>query len=203
VINPFFTIARAFRVWWEEWVIMLALNGVWLILQLTVVAGPPATAMVFAMAEKSYDGEYWGPRDAWLAFRRLFWPAWRWGLLNVFLIGVAVVNFLTYRQATAFIWQLLRTIWIITSFLWLTMNLLYWPFWLAQEDKRMRTVYQNCGRFLLINPGPSLVLGLFALLLALVSMASAIPLVAGLMAWLALLGVSAVRQSLNLQKRSG
>jgi hypothetical protein len=90
----------------------------------------------------------------------------------------------------------LRVVWIVTVVVWLTMSLFYWPFWLAQADKRLVTTYLNCGRFLLLNPVTSIVLALVDALLIGVSLVSALPIVAGLICWLALIGVVAVRQGI-------
>jgi hypothetical protein len=199
-MNPFAVIARAFLLWWDELVIMLALNTIWLLLQVPLITGPPATAMVYALLDKSANGEYWGVRDGWEAFRRLFWPAWRWGALNLLLLGVAAFNFLAYRDAPGFGWQTLRVIWAITTATWLIMNLFYWPFWLAQADKSMRLTYFNCLKFLALNPLAAVVFALAVAGLLYVSLVTALPIAAGLMCWLGLIGVVAVRQAIARRK---
>ena len=199
--DPVQVVGRAFRIWWDEFVVMLALNAVWFLLQLPVITAAPATAAVYALARRSYQGDYWGPREAWAVFRRLFWPAWRWGLLNLAILLVVAVNLTTFWRAPGTIWQLLRPLWALGALFWLALNLFYWPFWLAQEDKRMRVTYTNCVRFLLLNTWPALVLIALCGLLAVVSFLTAAPLGLALMCWLALIGVAAVQQSLTLQEK--
>lgn len=200
MINPLHVAGRAFRVWWDEFVVMLALNAVWFLLQLPVITAAPATAAVYALARRSYEGDYWGPREAWVVFRRLFWPAWRWGLLNLAVLLVAAVNLTTFWRAPGIVWQLLRPLWVLATLLWLALNLFYWPFWLAQEEKGMRLTYANCVRFLLLNPWPALLLIVLCGLLTVVGVLTAAPLGLALMAWLALIGIAAVQQSLSLQE---
>ena len=201
MIQPLAVIRRAFGVWWNEWIVMITLNAAWLFLQLPVITSAPATAVVYAMAQKSYDGEYWGPRDAWDAFRRLFWPAWRWGLVNGLFLLVVAFNLLAYRNAGGTLWLLLRLIWLLSLTIWLALNLFYWPFWLAQADRSMRTTYANCGRFLLLNPWPALLLIAFSGLLAAISIVTILPFSLALICWLALIGIAAVQRSLTLHKQ--
>lgn len=192
---------RAFRLWWDEWVVFLVLNAAWFLLQLPIITGPPATAALFAMVSESHGGVYWGPRDAWAAFRRLFWPAWRWGLPNLILLAIAVFNFVVYWDSPGLTWALFRLIWTVTLFVWFGLNLVYWPFWLAQEDKSLRTTYANAARFFLLNPvsGPLLVLVTF--ILTLVSLILTLPFTLALACWLASIATVAVQQSLE-QRRS-
>lgn len=193
-------VTRAFRLWWEELVIMLLLNVAWFLLQIPVVTGPPATAMVYAMVLRSKEGVYWGPRDAWGAFGELFWPAWRWGLANALVWGVGLWNLVIYWQAAGAVWFALRLLWIAVLTVWLALNFSYWPFWLAQGDRSLVTTYRNCGRFLLLHPGLSLALIVFALTLATASLVLTLPFTLALMCWLALLGLVAVESSLAVQK---
>ncbi|MEW5988989.1 MAG: DUF624 domain-containing protein [Chloroflexota bacterium] len=193
-------VGRAFGLWWDDWVPFIALNAAWLMLQIPIVTGPPATAAVFAMARLTYNGEYWGPREAWAALRASFWPAWRWGLLNGVIVGVAVTNLLVYRQAASPSWQLLRVVWLLTTLAWLSLNLFYWPFWWSQKDQSMRATYSNCGRFVLLHPGLALSLAGFCLLLTLVSILTTLPFTAALTGWLALIGTTAVQESIKRQK---
>ena len=201
MISPLAVIRRAFGVWWNEWIVMIVLNAAWLLLQLPVITSAPATAVVYAMAQKSYDGEYWGPHDAWDALWHLFWPAWRWGLLNGLFLLVVGFNLAAYRNDTAPLWGILRLIWLATLVIWLALNLFYWPFWLAQSDKSMRTTYANCGRFLLLNPWPALLLVVFSVMLAAISVATMLPFSLALICWLALIGIAAVQRSLALHKQ--
>ena len=110
--SPLYIVSRAFRVWWQEVVVLLVLNAVWFVLQIPVITGPPATAVVYAMTRRSLDGEYWNLRDAWRAFRDLFWPAWRWGLLNLTVWTAGIWNLVAYWHAPGAPWFGLRLLWI-------------------------------------------------------------------------------------------
>ena len=193
-------LSRALRLWWDDWVPFLLLNAAWFLMQLTVVGGPPATAALYAMVRESHDGVYWGPRDAWAAFRRYFWPAWRWGLPNLALLIVAVFNFAAYWDTPGLSWALLRWLWALTLFAWFGLNLFYWPFWLAQDDKSLRTTYANAARFFLLNPTAGLILTGLSLVLTLASIILTLPFTLALACWLASMATVAVQQSLERRR---
>lgn len=201
--SPIFILVTAFRLWWDDWVPMLLLNAGWFLLQLPVLTGPPATAMVYALVRQRYEGDYWGPREAWDALRRLSLPAWKWALLNLVVWLVSVANLFVYWRAPGTMWFLLRLLWIAGLTMWLMLNLFYWPFWLAQADKSLRTTYANCGRFLLRHPLSAVFLTAVSVALTVVSLVTTLPFTLGLICWLALLGVVAVEESLALEKKRG
>lgn len=197
-MNPFAIAARAFQWWWDEWVVLILLNTAWLVLQIPVITGPPATAVVYALTRRTCNGEYWGLREGGQAMKQLFGPAWRWGALNGVLFFIAFYNLLTYWQTTAVFWQFLKGLWLAAIFVWFTLNLFYWPFWLSQEEKSMAVTYANSGRFLLLHPWTALGLGLCCTAVVLITLATKLPVIVGVFCWLALVGEIAVRRSLAL-----
>lgn len=189
-------IAEAFSLWWRDAIALIPLNFVWLLLQLPIITGPPATAVVFVIAQRIHKDEVWEPKDGARLFRRLFWPAWRWALLNILFWLATAVNFSFYQERTGVLWLALRLLWGLLALVWALLNFFYWPFWLEQEDRSMRNTYANCARFLLLHPFTAVGLGLFAAVLALISIPTTLPAGLALMVWLALLAVTAVRQAL-------
>jgi uncharacterized membrane protein YesL len=202
MIKPFHVLGYATRIWWREWIGMFFLNLLWVLLLIPIVTAPPATAAFYAIGKRVYDGELWGIREIWQHMRELFWPAWRWALPNLLLLLVLLGNFYIYQDVSGTAWVVLRFIWAFLLILWMMFNLYYWPFWLAQEDKSMRTTYANCGRFLLLNPWPTLIITLICSLMLIVSVLTIIPLLIGAIAWLVLVGVTAVNRSLELHGES-
>ena len=65
----------------------------------------------------------------------------------------------------------------------------------------MRTTYENCGRFILQNPGPALFLVIFCAILLIASILTTLPILIGMVSLLALIGTTAVRNSLELQQK--
>ena len=190
---------QATRRWWYEWTAVLPLALVWFVCQLLVLPGPPATAVLYALMRQSSDNQWWNGRDAWQATKTMFWPAWQWALVNGLVVGLALFNLLVYWDVPGAWWMVLRFIWLLVLTIWLGLNLVYWPFWLAQTDKSLRNTYANCGRFLLLNPLGGLGLTAVSALALFVSSLTILPFVLGSMAWVALVGVTAVQHSLLMR----
>lgn len=197
-MNPFSVVAFAVRRWWDEWLPALGLSVLWLVAVLMVVGGPPATALLFAMAQRSYEGAYWGPADMWAAFKRLFWPGWKWGLLNGLVLAVGAYNLYAYWDAPGLGWTALRILWFAVLAVWLGLNLFYWPFWLAQELPTMRATYANCGRFWLLHAPAAAVVALVCLAVAASGVAFMVTILLGSAYLVALIGETAVRRSLEM-----
>ncbi len=96
-MRPTSIVAAATRRAWDEYMSVLVISAAWLMAQVLVIPGPPATAMLFAMARATHDGVFWSTADALAAFRALFWPAWRWGLPNLLVIGIGPVSYTHLR----------------------------------------------------------------------------------------------------------
>jgi uncharacterized membrane protein YesL len=196
-MKPFAILAFALRRWWDEWISVILISALWLFAQVLIIPGPPATATLFAMARRTYDGEYWNAGDAWRAFKELFLPAWLWALPNIAIIGLSLYNISTFWNVPGGIWGGLRVVWLVGLLVWLALNLFYWPFWLAAADKSMRNTYANCGRFWLLHPGAAFVLFAVCLIVGAASLPFALPLVLGVMFLIALIAETAVRRSLE------
>lgn len=196
-MNPIAILTHALRRSWEEWISVILISTAWLAAQVLVVPGPPATAMLFAMARRTQDGEYWSGADAWGAFRACFWPAWKWAVPNILVIGLATYNLSTFWNVPGAFWNISRVVWFLGLLIWLGLNLFYWPFWLRASEPSMRTTYANCARFWLFHPGTAVVLYLVCLVVGLVCLPFALPIVLGIVFWIALVAEVAVRLSLE------
>lgn len=181
---------------------MILLNILWVVLQVPLVTGPAATAVLYAIARKIYDDEVWELQELWPLLRTFFWPAWRWALPNLLLGGALVWNFYAFQEAQGSVWLALRLAWGALLLLWFMLNFFFWPFWLAQEEKSLRLAYANSGRFLLRHGWAALFLTVVGGLVLTVSAWTAVPLSAGALCWLALVGETAVRRSLASVQRA-
>jgi uncharacterized membrane protein YesL len=184
---------QAFGVWWRNAVHIAFFNALWLVLQLLVVTGPPATAAVYLVTSALLDGEHVTPRDLWVHTKRMFVPAWKWGLLNLLIVGAVVVNFWISREQPGDVWAALRIFWAAVGVIWLAISLLYWPLWMAEEDQSMRNTLRNGLVLLMHSPG----LVLWTLVISAISLAfsivAVIPVVNFIMGWIASLGLITTR----------
>lgn len=195
--RAFSIIGQAFRLWWQEFMLLIFFNLLWLALQILIITGPPATAAMYVIARQLADGELIEPRHGLNALRRMFTPAWIWGFLNLLIVSAVVGNFWFYQSATGWLWIGLRLVWGVIALGWFAINLFYWPFWLAQEQHSLQLTFRNSFLFLAKRPGLALTLMLMSALLIVVSVLTTLPLAAALMAWLALIGVLAVEEALH------
>lgn len=138
---------QTLRVWWRELIAYAVVNVAWVGLTLSVIGAPPALAAMYQIARGSLDGDPVEPRQYLAVVRRLFWPAWRWGLLQIAVYGLIAFNFLYYSYSGGTIWTVLRLLWFAGLIVWTLLNLFYWPFFLAQADRRIATTYRNAAVF--------------------------------------------------------
>ena len=192
---------RALKLWWREWIGILFLNLLWVLLLLPLVTAPPATAVFFAVCKKMVDSDPWDLQDLLPLLRQLFFPAWKWALPNLLFVGVTAVNFIAYQSFDGLGWIVLRAFWGMLTFFWLLLNLFYWPFWLNQEEKGVYLTYSNAARFLLKQPGTAVLVTLLSITVVGASLQIVFPLTIGLIGWIMLLGLTAVQDSLSLQKK--
>ena len=190
-------VGRAMRLWWDELPLLTVLNLVWLALQIPIVTGPPATAAMYVVAQRLADGEMVGAREAWRALRQMLGPAWVWGAANVVIVAVVCFNFAEFGAAPGLGWAALRLAWGVIATLWFAVNLFYWPFWLAQTDRRLTITLRNALVLYLKAPAFGLTLLVGCAVLIVVGVGITLPLAVALMAWLALIGVVAVDVALH------
>lgn len=194
---------RAIALWWHEFALLTFLNLAWLVLQVPIITGPPATAAMYAVARRAAHDENLDLRQAWRDLRRMFRPAWKWGAVNLVVAITIVGNFWIYQNAVGWSWIALRLAWGVIALGWFAANLFYWPFWLAQEDRSLWTTLRNGFLFLMKSPGTALTLVLISAVIIVVSILVTLPLATILMAWLALIGVLAVDEELQRNKTPG
>lgn len=185
--------------WWYDWFSLLLLGYGWALAQILVIPGPPATAVLFEFCRRSMQGEYWELREVWRVFKRRFWPAWRWGAIFGLGLLVVSVNLLAFAGESAWYWQGLRLFWLLSLLVWVGLNGLYWPFWLAQAARSWRQTQQNGLRFWLRHPFVSLLLALITTVLLPLSFMTLLPILLGVAPLFAMLWTVAVERSLAEQ----
>jgi hypothetical protein len=196
-MSPFPILAFALRRAWDEWISVILISAGWLAAQVLIIPGPPATAVLFDMARRTAEGEYWSATEVWASFKALFGRAWLWALPNGIIIGLALYNLSTFWRVPGAAWGGLRVVWLVGLLVWLGLNLFYWPFNLAAEDQSLRNTYANCARFWLLHPGAAFVLFLVCLVIGVAALPFALPIVMGVYFWIALVAETAVRRSLQ------
>jgi uncharacterized membrane protein YesL len=196
-MSPISILAFALQRAWEEYISVLLISVFWLAAQILIIPGPPATAVLFAMARQTHDRLFWGAGDVWTAFKELFWPAWKWAIPNILVVGLALYNLSTFWNLPGGLWIVLRVIWFMGLIVWLGLNFFYWPFFHAAEDRSWVNTYKNSARFWLLHPLSAAVLFLICLIIGLISLPFALPIALGVVFIIALISETAVRRSLE------
>jgi uncharacterized membrane protein YesL len=186
----------AIAAWWRELLFLLVLNFLWLVAQVSVVFGPPATAAMYAVAQRVLNHELVDFGDAWRAGKEAFAVSWAWGLAQLAVYAVLGYNLLFYGARGGLLLATLRWAWALLACAWFASNLYFWPLYLAQSDRRFLTTMGNALKMALLNPGYTLGYAALALLLIAVSALSGLLLGAVLAAWLALWGSLVVEDRL-------
>ena len=198
MLNALSVLKSAFARWWKDLFALAVFNVIWLGCQLLIIPGPPATATMYAIAQRLIEGEYITGSEVWADFKRVFWRAWLWGLANLVVVGIALGNFYAYRDFSGTGWGLLKLLWGTVLLYWLLVQVFYWPFFYQQEDNSFLTTLVNSARLLTANPGFCMFIGLISLGIAIAGTLLGVPLGMALMAWLALIGTYAVYDRLAL-----
>src|SRR5215471_900116 len=86
-------IGRAFQdVWQELWTILIV-QLLFLLGHLLIILGPPVTVAMFYYGNRIAHDEIATERDFIHAIRQYWKPAWRWGGLNLLVIGLLVGDY--------------------------------------------------------------------------------------------------------------
>jgi hypothetical protein len=119
----------------------------------------------------------------------MFIPAWKFTLVNLLVLAIVLGNLWLARGRDGVLWVILRVIWTLTAIVWLTATSLYWPLWLAESDRSVGNTLRNC--FVVLIHAPFLLLSVVAISAAafVLSIVTIIPLINGVMVWIAVAGL--------------
>lgn len=157
----------AFRDSWQELWTILVIQILFLLALILVLPGPPAIVALFYYANRVAHGETANERDFLRAIRTYWGPAWRWGLLNIAVIGLLtgdyyLVDTLTENPAmTSFAQGLYLT--LIAG--WLLLQYFSLPFLFEQTEARLWQALRNGTVFLKRNLILVVVLGFLLVLI--------------------------------------
>jgi uncharacterized membrane protein YesL len=121
--------------WLFPWV---ALNVLWVVLSLTVVLAPPATAALFDAARRAYRNQPPDLRRFLRDLRRWFLPAWLWALPNVVVFAGL---FLLARAAYPS--EIPLAIIAVLAFLAVLLQFFFWPYMVLQEQPHILRALRN------------------------------------------------------------
>ena len=191
-----------FRDVWSDLWTMLVVNFFWLLANLLIIPGPPATLALFYFTNRIAHGEVTDLVDFWRYFRQNWGIAWRWGVVNAGVIVFLVADIVLTAQFQGSWTPFLQVFYIVCFVVWLALQLFSLPFLFEQETMNIRQARRNARIMAGNSPGFTVVLliGLI-LILFLFTVAFMLSLMFG-MVFLACAGNRAVLNRLEFSRGS-
>jgi hypothetical protein len=164
---------------WQEFGTILVVHLLFLLGNLLIISGPPATLALFFYGNRIAHGETANERDFLRAVRRYWGPAWRWGILNLLVVGLLAGDYyLTGRLTGSTTAYFIQGLYITLFVGWLLLQIFALPFLFEQEQPRVFQAFRNASVFIRRNSifvlvlalllGLSLALGTLAFMLTFV-----------------------------------
>jgi uncharacterized membrane protein YesL len=130
--------------WYDAWLDMTVIGIVWLLAQLTIVLGPPATFGVYYVAYHMIrNGESLGVKGMIVGARKYFLKGLAWGAINWLVAVITVTNFWFYSNLESEVGIVVRFVVLVLAGLWLMTQFYTVPFFMAQEQERVLLAIKN------------------------------------------------------------
>ena len=148
-------------IWFVDWIVdayaslgeIFLMNLLWFVFSLPVITVPPAFgALIYSTNLIAHDESVtW--RTFLVGFRLNFWRSYRWFILYLFVIAVAVSNIYFYRQFEATWGDWAEILVLSLLFLWVLLNVFTFPLLLEQSDRRITVALRNSLILYIRRPG--------------------------------------------------
>jgi hypothetical protein len=188
---------QASRDWWNSMVGLASLNLLWLVISLTVVLFPPATAGMHGVTYSIARGKGQHIEDFWGAARRYAALSWLWAGANLLVIVIVYADVVFYNVVGGIFGLALQVVLIGLGLLWMAMQFYFWPFMMVQEDKRFWLALRNAAFLALGAPLYTLLMVTIAGLILIVSGLIIVPFAVFTLSFISLLGNHAVVERLS------
>lgn len=185
------------EIWGDLWT-MLVVNSLWIVANLLIIPGPPATIALHSYVNRIVHGQESDHDDFWKAFKRSWGVGWRWGIVNLIVMLLLALNYYLVSNATnANLGSWLQGLYIAVALGWFMLQFFALPFLFEQEEMKVGQAMRNSALMIGRNLGFSFLLGLSLLIfLTVATLAFALGIVYGAV-FLALAGHFAVNDQLS------
>lgn len=163
-------IARIFRSalgdLWDDLFTTAVCNLLWLLAQVLILPGPPATLALSYTANRLARGEPTDVSDFIRAWRRFWNPGWRWGLANLLALALLVGDYyLTGRLSQSGFARLAQGFYLAVLAGWALLQFYALPFLFEQQQPSLRLAWRNAAALIGRNPGFALSVSLLTTLM--------------------------------------
>ena len=155
-------LGAAFRDTWQELWTILIVQLLFLLATILVIPGPPAIIALFYYGNRVAHDESVNERDFLYAIRQYWGPAWRWGFVNIFIIGLLTGDYYLVETLTddTTIASFVQGLYLTLLASWLLLQLFALPFLFEQAEPRVMQALQNAAVFLKRNLIFAIIFGL-------------------------------------------
>ncbi len=136
----------------EEVFWLILVNILWCILAVLVLPMPFATAGMAWVAATVGEGKVISLRTFIEGGRRLWKPAYLWGLVNLVVGGIVWLNFSFYYNHPAWWAAIARLLVVAVALWWVAMQFYTFPFLIVQEKPSLKMAYRNSMILIISQP---------------------------------------------------
>ncbi len=156
----------SFRDTWQELWTILIVHLLFLFGIVLIIPGPPVILALFFYGNKIAHGETADEHDFIQAVCQYWGPAWRWGIINIFVLGLLIGDYfligkVTNHASTAYY---IQGLYVTLLASWLLIQLFALPFLLEQKRPSVFQALRNAAVFIGRNLMFVLVLALLLIL---------------------------------------
>lgn len=173
-------IGRSVVDWWDSWMDMVLVSIVWFLAQITIVFGPPATFGYYYVVHDMMNGQSVGLRGMIEGARLYFGKAWQWGAVNLLVLFVTGFAGWFYINVNA-VWGLYAEILVLMiGYLWFCTQFYGLAYFMELENKNLYLALKNGLLTTLAAPFFTVVIMIFAGVVAVLSIVIILPIFLGL-----------------------
>jgi hypothetical protein len=153
---------------WEDVWTTAVVSFAWLICMLLVLPAPFATFGLFYYTNRRAHDELADHKDFWFGVRA-YWPvALRWGLVNLFVLLVLVMDYrLTGLGGSSPAVRFAQGLYVTLTVFWILLQFYALPFLFEQETPSLRSAWRNAAVMIGKHPLYTLAFGLLLAVLLL------------------------------------
>jgi uncharacterized membrane protein YesL len=196
--HAFRLIGRSFSLWWGDWVNQVMVSLLSVICSVTIILAPAALMGIFQETDDLVKGTRTGIAGWWKGFKSNFTRSLLWGCVSLIVFAILGANIWLYYTLGTTWSPLLVGIFSILVLAWYQVQFFALGYLFNQNEKNLRLAWKNSILTILGAPFFNFVIGLFVLLMSILSFGLILPLLVGTPALLSILSILAVRDRLEV-----
>lgn len=130
-------------IWKDLWT-SLVCNTIWLLANLLIIPGPPATIALYDYANRKAHGEEPDHKDFWNSFKKSWDIGWRWGAINLLFLPILFIDiYLSSKISNPTLESYLVGLYIAMGLGWFLLQFFALPFLFEQDKMKVWTALRN------------------------------------------------------------